>query len=137
MDKAEETNNEDAHKEDEEGDLDEVLETQLKLKRPPTSGFDASPDDVPNDQPKKKAKTAASAEFKPPSRFGSQPSCGTIASPSGVGSVARSLSAKLAKWQHRRRSKSRLNELFFSLFCNHVWGRSRALAFNANAFIHH
>ena len=96
-DKAEETDNQDADEEDEEEDPEQVMETKTqKRKRAPTSHFDASPDDAPKDQPKKKAKTA-SAEFKPPSRSGSQPSRGTVASPSGGSSVARSLSAKLAK----------------------------------------
>ena len=46
--------------------------------------------------------------------------------------------ACLPSWprrQHRRRSKSRLTQLFFLFFCNHVCGMSRALAFDANAFM--
>ena len=83
--------------EEKEEDLDQVLETQQKRKRAPTSHFDASPDDAGKDQPKRKAKTAASAEFKPPLRSGSHPSRGTVASPIGGGTVARSLSSKLTK----------------------------------------
>ena len=76
-----------------------MLETQQKRKRPPAYRFDASPDDSGNDQPKKKAKTAAtaSAEFKPPSRSSAQPSRGTVASPSGASTVARNLGSRLAK----------------------------------------
>ena len=98
-DKAEDTDDEDAVEEEEEEDLDQILETQLKRQRGPASHFDASPDDVGKIQPKKKAKTAASAsaELKLPSRSGSQPSHGIVASPSGGGSVARSVNARLAK----------------------------------------
>ena len=98
-DKAEETDHVEGYEEEEEEDLDHVLETQQKRKRVPASHFDASPDDADKNQPKKKAKTAAiaSAEFKPPSRSGGQPSCGNIASPRGGVSVARSLLSRLAK----------------------------------------
>ena len=76
-----------------------MLETQQQRKRAPATHFDASPDDSGNDPPKKKAKTAAtaSADFKPPSRSGAQPSRGTVASPSGTSTVARSLGSRLAK----------------------------------------
>ena len=65
----------------------------------PGSQSDASPDDAGKDQPKKKAKTAAStsAEFKPTSRSGGQTTRGTVASPSGGGTVARCLNSRLAK----------------------------------------
>ena len=90
----------DDHGDEEEEDYPEqVLETRPKQKRAPHSHFDANPDDSGKDQPKKKAKTAASAsaEFNPPSRSGSQPSPGTVASWSGGSSVARSLNSRLAK----------------------------------------
>ena len=95
-DKTEEADDEDG---DEEEEDEQVLETQPKRKRAPTSHFDASPDDSGRNQPKKKAKTAASssAEFKPPSLSGAKPSRGTVASPSGGISVARSLNSRLAK----------------------------------------
>ena len=98
-DRAEETDDEDGDEEEEDEDLEQVLETQQNRKRAPASHFDASPDDSGKDQPKKKVKTAAiaNAEFKPPSRSGAQPSRGTVASPSGGSSVARSLNSKLAK----------------------------------------
>ena len=51
-DKAKETDDEDGGEEEEEEDLDEVLETQQKQKRAPTSHYDASPDDAAKDQPK-------------------------------------------------------------------------------------
>ena len=62
----------DADEETEKEDLEQVLQTQLKRKLAPAPHFDASPGDSGKDQPKKKAKTAASAsaEFKPPSRSG-------------------------------------------------------------------
>ena len=84
-DQAEEMDNEDAGEKDEEEDPDQVLQTQQKRKQAPTSHFDASPDDASKHQPKEKAKTAASAEFKLPSRSGSQASRGAVASPSGGG----------------------------------------------------
>ena len=98
-DKPGESYDDDAHEETEEEDPAQVLETQQKRKRPPAAHFDASPDDSGNDQPKKKAKTAAtaSAEFKPPSRSGAQPSRGTVSSPSGASTVARNLGSRLAK----------------------------------------
>ena len=71
------------------------METQ-KQKRAPTTHFDATPGDACIYQQKKKAKTA-SAQFKPPLRSGSQSSHYAAASPSAGSSVARSLSAKLAK----------------------------------------
>ena len=66
-DKPEESDNEDADEATEEQDPAQILETEQKRKRAPASHFDASPDDSGKDQPKKKAKTAASAsaEFKP------------------------------------------------------------------------
>ena len=98
-DKPEESDDNDADEETEEEDPAQVLETQQKGKRAPASHFDASPDDSGKDQPKKKAKTdaTASAVFKPPSRFGAQSFCGTFASPSGGSTVARSLGSRLAK----------------------------------------
>ena len=89
-DKTEEFDDDDGD-EEEEDDLEQVLETQQKQKWAPASHFDASPDDSGKDQPKKKAKTAASAgaEFKPPSRSGAQPSRGIVASLSGGSSLAR------------------------------------------------
>ena len=76
-----------------------MLETQQKRKRAPAAHLDASPDDSGKDQPKRKAKTAAtaSAELKPPSRSGAQPTRGTVASPSGTSTVARSLGSRLPK----------------------------------------
>ena len=98
-DKPRESADDDADEQTEEADPAQVLETQQKRKRTPAAHFDASPDDSGKDQPKKKAKIAAtaSAEFKPPSRSGAQPSRGTVASPSGTSMVARSLGSKLAK----------------------------------------
>ena len=93
--KAEDTEDEEADEEVEQDDLEHVMGTR-KRKQTPTCFFEASPDGAPKDQPKKKAKTAG-AEFKPSSHFGSQPSRGIVASPSGGSSVARSLSAELAK----------------------------------------
>ena len=68
-----------------------MLETQQKCKCAPAAHFDVSPDESGNEQRKKKATTAAtaSAEFKPPSRSGAQPSRGTVASPRGGGTVPR------------------------------------------------
>ena len=93
-----ESDDDDADEEEEEDDPEQVLETQQKRKRAPATHFDASPESG-KEQPKKKAKTAvtASAEFKPPSRSGAQPSRGTVASPSGTSAVARSLGSRLAK----------------------------------------
>ena len=93
-----ESDDDDADEEGEEEDMEQVLETQQKRKRAPAAHFDASPESG-KEQPKKKAKTAAtaSAEFKPPSRSGAQPSCGSVASPSGTSAVARSLGSGLAK----------------------------------------
>ena len=97
-DKPAESDDNDADKEEEEEDPEQVLGTQQKRKRGPAAHFDASPESC-REQPKKKAKTAASAsaEFKPPSRSGAQPSRGTVASPSGTVAVARSLGSRLAK----------------------------------------
>ena len=88
-----------ADKKTKEEDQAQVLETQLKRKRALAAQLDASPDDSGKDQPKKEAKTAAgaSAEFKPPSPSGAQPSRGTVASQNGTSMVARSLGARFAK----------------------------------------
>ena len=82
---------------------EQVLGTQPKRKRAPAAHFDASPDSG-KAQGKKKAKTAASAsaEFKPPSRSGAQPSRGTVASPSGSSGMARNLGSKSAKVAARK-----------------------------------
>ena len=98
-DKPGESDNDNAGEETEEEDLAQVLETQQKRKQGPAAHFDASLDDSGEDQPKKKAKTAstASAEFKPPSRSGAQPSRGTVASLSGTSRVAQGLGSRLAK----------------------------------------
>ena len=97
-DKPGESDDDDADEEEEEEDPEQVLEIQQKRKRAPTAHFDASPESG-KDQPKKKAKTAASAsaDFKPPSRSGAQPSRGTVASPSWTSVVARNLGSRLAK----------------------------------------
>ena len=97
FDKPAESNDDDADEEEEEEDPEQLLETQQKRKRAPAAHFDASPESG-EEQPKKKAKTAASvsAEFKPPSRSGAQPSRGTVASPRGTSAVARSLGSRLA-----------------------------------------
>ena len=97
-DKPGESDDDDADEEEEEEDPEQGLETQQKRKRAPAAHFDASHESG-KDQPKKKAKTAAStsAEFKPPSRSGAQPSRGTVASPSGTSAVARNLGSRLAK----------------------------------------
>ena len=97
-DKPAESDDEDADEEEEEEDMEQVLETQQKRKRAPAAHFDASPESG-KEQPKKKAKTAATsiAEFKPPSCSGAQPSCGSVASPSGTSAVARCLGSRLAK----------------------------------------
>ena len=97
-DKPADSDDDDAAEEEEEDDSEQVLETQQKRKRAPAGHFDASPESG-KEQPKKKAKTAAtaSAEFKLPSHSGAQPSCGTVASPSGTSAVARGLGSRLAK----------------------------------------
>ena len=112
-----ESDDDDAGEESEEEDPAQVLETQQKRKRAPASHLDASPDDSGKDQPKRKAKTAptASADFKPPSGSGAQSSPGTVASPIGTSTVARSLRSSL-RVQDRRRSKPRFTHVFLSLF---------------------
>ena len=97
-DKSAESDDDDAVEEEEEEDTEQELETQQKRKRAPAAHFVASPESG-NEQPKKKAKTAAiaTAEFKLPSRSGAQPSRGSVASPSGTSAVARSLGSGLAK----------------------------------------
>ena len=118
-DKPRESDDDDANRETEEEDPEQVLETQVKRKRGPAAHFDASPDDSGKDQPEKKAKTAASAsgEFKPPSRSAAQPSRGTVACPSlpkQVGQVRwqeTSLPGCL-RLQDRRRSMSPLSHVF-------------------------
>ena len=98
LDKPAESDDDDADEEEEEEDPEQVLETQQKRKRAPAAHFDASPESG-KEQPKKKAKTAASAsaQFKLPSRSGAQPSHGTVVSPSGTSAVARSLGSRWAK----------------------------------------
>jgi hypothetical protein len=97
-DKPTESDDDDTDEEEEEEDPEQVLETQQKRKRAAAAHFDASPASG-KEQPKKKAKTAATAtaEFKPPSRSGAQPSRGTVASPSGTSAVARSLGSRLSR----------------------------------------
>ena len=97
-DKLGESDNDDADEEEVEEDPEQVLETQQKRKRAAAAHFDANRDSG-RDQPKKKAKTAAtaSAEFKPPLRSGAQPSRGPVASPSGTSAVARNLGSRLSK----------------------------------------
>ena len=97
-DKPMESDNDDTDEEEEEEDPGQVLETQQKRKRAAAAHFDASPASG-KEQPKKKAKTAAtaSAEFKLPSRSGAQPSRGTVASPSGTSAVARNLGSRMSK----------------------------------------
>ena len=97
-DKPGESDDDDADEQEEEEDPKQVLETQSKRKQAPASHFDASHESG-KDQPKKKAKTAvgASAEFKPPSCTGAQPSPGTVASQSGTSAVARNPGSRLAK----------------------------------------
>ena len=89
-DKPAESDDDDADEEEEEDDPEQVLETQQKRKRAPAAHFDASPA-TGKKQLKKKAKIAAtaSAEFKPPSTYGAQPSRGIVASPSGTSAVVR------------------------------------------------
>ena len=97
-DKPTESGDDDTDEEEEEEDPEQVLDTQQKRKRAAAAHFDASPASG-KEQPRKKAKTAATAieEFKPPSRSGAQPSRGTVASPSGTSAVARSLGSRLSK----------------------------------------
>ena len=91
-DKPAESDDDNTDEGEEEEDTEQVLETQQKRKRAPAAHFDASPESG-TEQPKKKAKTAAtaSAEFKTPSRSGAEPSRGSVATPSGTSAVARSL----------------------------------------------
>ena len=98
-DKPEESDNNNADDETEEEGSEQVLGTKVKRKWAPAAHFDASPDDSGKGQPKKKAKTAASAgaEFKPTSHSGAQPSRGGVASPSGTSTVARNLGPRLSK----------------------------------------
>ena len=98
LDKPVESDDDDANEEEEEQDMEQVLKTQQKRKRAPAAHFDASPESG-KEQPKKKAKTAAtaSADFKPPSRSGAQPSRGSVASPRGTSAVAKSLGSRLAE----------------------------------------
>ena len=98
LDKPVESDIDNADEEEEEEDPEQVLDTQQKCKRAPAAHLDANPESG-KEQPKKKAKTAASAsaEVKPPSRSGAQPSRGTVASPSGTSAVVRSLGSRLAK----------------------------------------
>ena len=79
-DKPEESDNDDADGETEAQDPAQILETQQKRMRAPGSHFNASPDDSGKDQPKKKAKTAATAseELKQSSRCGAQSFRGTV-----------------------------------------------------------
>ena len=81
-DKPGKSDDDDADEEEGEEDPEQVLKTQVKRKQAPAAHFDASPDSA-KDQPEEKARTAASAtaDFKPPSRSGAQPSRGTVASP--------------------------------------------------------
>ena len=134
-DKPAESEDNDVDEEEEGDNPEQVLQTQQKRKPAPAAHFDASPESG-KEQPKKKAKTAAtaSAEFKPPSRSGAQPSGGTVASPSGQ---VRWQEAWVPGWlrlRDRRRNKSPLTQCFAS-FCSHVCARPRALAFDANAII--
>ena len=116
-DKPAESDHDDADKEEEEDDPEEVLETQQERKRAPAAHFDASPASG-KEQPKKKAKTAAtaSAEFKRPSRSGAQPSHGTIASSSGTSAVARSLGSRLAKVAGPKKKEVTINPGVSPLF---------------------
>ena len=97
-DKPAESDDDDADEEEEEDDPEQVVETQQKRKQAPAAHFDASPESG-KEQPKKKAKTAATAnaEFKPPSPSGAKPSRGTVASPSQTSAMTRSLGSRLAK----------------------------------------
>ena len=117
-DKPGESDDDDADKETEEEDPEQVLETQVKRKLAPAAHFDASPDDLGKDQPKKKAKTAAtaSAEFKLPSRFVAQPSRGTVASPSGTSTVPRNLGSRLSKVARPKKKSVTINPCVLSLF---------------------
>ena len=98
-DKPADSDDDDANEETEEEDPAQVLETQHKRKRAPAAHFDASLDDSSKDQPRKKAKTAAtaSAVFKPAWRSGAQLSLGTVVSPGETSTVARSLGSRFAK----------------------------------------
>ena len=112
-----ESDDDDADEEEGEENPEQVLETQQKRKRAPAVHFDASPESG-KEQPKKKAKTAASAnaEFKPPSRSGSQPSRGTVASQSGKSEVARSLNSRLAKVAGPKKKEVTINPSVLPLF---------------------
>ena len=116
-DKPAEQDDDDANEEEKEEDAEQVLETQWKCKRGPAAHFDESPESG-KEQPKKKAKTAASAsaELKPPSRSGAQPSPGTVASPSGTSAVARSLGSRLAKVAGPRKKSVTINPTVSPLF---------------------
>ena len=107
-DKPGESDDNDADKETEEEDPEQVLETQVKPKLAPAAHYDASPDHSGKDQPKKKAQTAAtaSAEFKPPSCSGAQPSGCAIAPPSGTDTVARNLGSRLSKVAGPKKKKT-------------------------------
>ena len=129
------SDDDDADEEEEEEDTEQVLETEQKRKQTPAAHFDASPEPG-KEQPKKKAKTAAtaSAEFKPPSRSVTQPSSGSVASPTGTSAVARSLDSRLAScWTEEEICHH--SPKCFASFCSHVCARPRALAFDANAII--
>ena len=119
------------------GDSAQLLETQQKRKRAPASHFDASPDDSGKDQPKNKGETAAAAStgFNLPSRSGAQSSRGTIASPSGTGTVARSLGSRLVKVAGPKKKKVTINPCVYVSFRSDVCARPPALAFDANAII--
>ena len=108
-----ESDDDDAEEEEEEGDREQVLETQQRRKRAPAAHFDASPESG-KEQPKKKAKTAASAsaEVKPPSGSGVQPSRGTVASPSGQVRLQEAWVPGLLRLLDRRGNKSPLTQVF-------------------------
>ena len=131
-----ESDDDDTDEEEEEEDPEQVLETQQKRKRAAAAHFDASPASG-KEQLKKKAKTAATAtaEFKPPSRSGAQPSRGTVASPSGTSVVARCLGSRLSKVAGPKKKQATINPSVSPGFCSHVCARPRALAFDANAII--
>ena len=113
LDKPAESDDDDADEEEEEEDPEQVLETQPKRKRAPAAHFDASPESG-KDQPKKKAKTAASAsaEFKLPSRSGAQPSRGTVASQVGQVRWQETWVPGWLRLLDRRRSKSPSTQVF-------------------------
>ena len=98
-DKPKGSDDDDGDEELEEEDPAQLLESQQKHQRAIASHFDANPDDSDKDEPKKKAKTAATGgpEFKPPPRPGGQSSRGTVASQSGTSTVARGPGCRLAK----------------------------------------